>query len=209
MKATFVLAAVAAVLAVSVGDARATTIHASNEQYYAGGGTQVSNCQGQGCLGSSFSFGSTTGGILWEVQELVNYEPILNTTTFFYIVGNVDFSSNLTSFHVADTGNLGILSTAPLGWVFLQDLTYWHWTADTSLTPGIPKGSSLPGFSVTLAGIVPVGFKTTFIDLGTSHTDQTGANWMASADPLPEPSSLLLLGSGLAGLALWRRRHSS
>src|SRR5205807_8551291 len=66
LKTTFVLAAIAAFLAVSFGEAHAVTIHEADEAYYAGG--TVVTCT-TGC--TSFTFGAPIGSQLWEVHETV------------------------------------------------------------------------------------------------------------------------------------------
>lgn len=221
-------------------------VHDSLERYFnavtgSPTGTEVSTCQGatagstgEGCPSPiPFSFGSTTGTPLWQVTEKVFKDSAAfptATTQFAYALANVGFPfpTTIDSFTVEHNGHgtlvaLGgdILSaTFPTGWTFMTDATNWIWS---TLVPGtgiMPSTLVTPvflsGFSVTLAGLVPVGFDLTTIDIFDTSTVpptpgvvKSSVDWRISAPlaAIAEPSTLFLLGTGLLGLGAWSRKQ--
>ena len=76
-----------------------------------------------------------------------------------------------------------------------------------------------------ISGYFPARFDTSssggesWIKIGSADWNKMGiyigeelvyGNWMirANASPVPEPSTFLLLGAGLAWLAVWRKKRS-
>lgn len=230
-------------LAGSIGEAFAAPmiVHDSLEKYFADSvtlvpeGTVIATCVGEGCAPFTpqpFSVGDTTGTLLWQVTEKVFKDSAATIgptmqTQFNYAVANVGFPSlptptTINSFTVEhngfDTFVTEIASfTVPAGWAFTVDATDWIWTCVVATTCVFPSSLLTPvftsGFSVTLAGLIPVGFDLTTIDLGTAGVP-TGAvlsstDWIVSAPlaAIAEPSTLFLLGIGLVGLGVWSRKQ--
>jgi hypothetical protein len=102
---------------------------------------------------------------------------------------------------------------------FYSDGGLWH--SDTSLNnDSLDHMAAYQGKNidtVKLPGVMP-GLWTNneyilaFEDLKASVSDKDYTDFVVmveSVQPIPEPGTLILIGSGLAGLAIWRRRKSS
>ena len=96
----------------------------------------------------------------------------------------------------------------------------WDFAVVTDIRPPVAIGDQFPSIRTTNTTIIfdigqifectavsPTAFCEDFnLDRGSTVLNPVAGSWVVSGRPIPEPSTTLLFGAGLAGLGLMRRR---
>jgi len=166
--------------------------------------------------------GSTTGTVT-AVPQLTFAGNASFTGTTALGIGSLSGSNNLGSFFLSTaptqalsgTFTLNITFTSPTGIIGGQGATYTA-TIVGSVSPNIDQGGVnihfiSPTQSLTFSNASGSGtFSLTVADLfvETGRSAQITAGITGNQSPIPEPTTLLLLGTGLTGVATKLRQRS-